>query len=296
MALSAPLTIYGVHSVTMYDRATWEPFGIMKVIGSLNLNMTGSMNDLYGGSSRYAWESEPGTISAEMTMSVKEWHPMGFEKWLGATVTENAAEAAGSVTTLTNRKGTSVVVATTGIASVGLKSGSSADLKDGLYVVKVTGAAAVDVYAMTDMDFDEGTDLSFINDDLKITTAPLTITTSGGKTEIPSLGVEFTGGSGTIGMTTGDTASFEIRKINVGSVEVDFGQANVSFPAFGMKIASQKKGSGSTLRTQLFNCKGIGFPLPMSEMEWASADVTIRAFRDSTLDKVGRMVWVRGPR
>ena len=47
MTLTAPKVVYGVHSLTLYDRTNWLPYGILKVVGSLAFNLSGDFNDAY---------------------------------------------------------------------------------------------------------------------------------------------------------------------------------------------------------------------------------------------------------
>jgi len=292
MALSAPETIYGVHSLTLYDRSNWLPFGILKVLGQLSIDLSGDFNDLFGGSSRYPWDSESGVISAGITGTIKEIPNFAFEKFLGGSATANSAEASGNVGTVTNQFGTSVV-ASTGLASATALSGSEADLKDGVYIVKAVGATTVDVYCMSDVDFDKGTDTTYETDLLKITASPLTIAT-GADVTVPSYGFKLTGGAGTIALVTNDTAYVYVRKINAGSDLITVGQTTAVFPAFGCKITSQKKGDGSTFLTQVFNAKAIGMPISLNEADWLNSDVNIKALYDSTENAVFKFRRITG--
>jgi len=238
MGLSNPNSIFGVHSVTAYNPDTLVPYGTAKVVGQANLNFSGELVPLNGGSSAYPWRVERGLISSEVTLTLREYPDWLYAAFLGKAVTSNAAETGGAIgSALTNANGTSVVDAATGIATATVKSGSEADLKAGLYVVVAASATTVDVYAMSDVDFAQGTDLEFVDDSLKITASALTITASTAVT-IPNLGVELTGGSGTIGMTTGDTAFFEIRPINTGSTEVVIGASNETYVDVGLLLAA----------------------------------------------------------
>lgn len=293
MGLSKPQMLYGVHSLTLYNRETFEPYGIIKVIGSLSTALSGQFNDIFGGSSRYAWDSEPGVIDSTLTGTIKELPNFAFEKFLGASVTENAAETAGNVGTLTNKKGTSIMSATTGIASAEVKSGSEADLKSGLYVVKAISATTVNIYCMSDYDFSTGTDKEFQDDDLSLLATAITITASEA-TELTGFGLTVTGGSGTIAFEVGDTAYFYVRKVNSGSDIISVGAANSVFPEFGAIIASQQRGNGDTFETQFYRCQAIGLPVTLNEQDWLNADITIKALYDSTEGKVMSMRRIRG--
>lgn len=285
MSLGAPRIVFGVHSISPYSRADHLPYGILKVIGSASLSLQAAVEQLFGGSSRFAWAAESKTISTEMTAKVKAYPGFLFTLFLGGTVTDNSAETGGSVTTLTNFKGTSVKVATTGIASVSVKSGSEADVKFGKYVVKAVSATTVDVYLMSDIDIDRGTDATYQSDLLKITASALSITT-GADVDIPNTGLKLTGGSGTIGMTTGDTATFGSRPINTGSSDIAIGKNPTSLPAFGAVLLAQKRATAEMFEIEAYNCIGSGLPIPMDEFAFSTTELKMTLLYDSTYDRV----------
>lgn len=288
---TAPKTVFGTHDLSLYDRTSGEFYGHIRVVGSLNLALEGDFVDLFGGCNKFAWDSEPGTIDGSLSGTVKELTNFSFEKFLGSEVTENTAEASGNVGTIANKKGTSAVNATTGIASVGALSGSETDLKDSYYLVKVVSATTVDVYAASSYDFVTGTKLTYQNDLLKITATPLTVPDTGGTVTIPNTGVEITGGSGSVAMTVDDTAVFTTRKINSGSDIIRVG-ANQTFPEFGAFITSCRKANGDTFRGQLFRCKGIGLPIGLTESAWLESDINIKVLYDSDEEAVAEIVRV----
>ena len=290
MSLTQPKTVFGVHNLTLYNPTDLLPYGIVKVVGNLNFALAGEQIDLMGGSNAYPWDSEVGAISAELTGTIRQLENFMFEKFLAASVTATAAAANGSVGSLTNKVGTSIFNASTGIATATAKVGSEADLKDGLYIVVYQAADAVDVYAMSDVDFRKGTAKTFENDLLKITASPLTITASTA-IEIPGFGVELTGGSGVIALTSGDTAYFYVTKQNDGGSDIiTFGQSGSIFAEFGCYLASQKKGDGSTFRMKLPRCKAAGLPINLTEKDWLGTDITIKALYCSSADSVGEIL------
>lgn len=286
MALSAPRVFFGVHSFSPYSRSTGLPYGIVKVLKGSSLSMEGELSELMGGSSKNAWAVEDGAIKTEMGLKFSEYPDFLFELFMGIAPTANAAETAGAVaTTLTNVYGTSAKSATVGVASVGLKSGSSADVKFGKYIMKVVSATTVDVYYLSDIDIARGSNGTMQGDTLKVTASALTIATSTAVT-IPSFGLELTGGSGTIGMTTGDTASFAIRPVNTGSSTVRIGAAaDTTFPEFGALVYAQKRGNSEITELDLFRCKAAGMPLGFESNGWSESEVKIKVFYDS--DKNG---------
>lgn len=291
MALSAQQTIFGIHSVAAYNPATFEPYGIAKVLGSFSLNLSSELIELTGGSNVFPWETEVGPISTEGVLTLREFPDWLYNTFLGDAATTGSAETAGAVGTITDLFGGSVVAAT-GITSVGLKAGSSANVKTGIYMVKAASATTVDVYALTDVDFARGSDLSYVNDTLKITSSALTIATSTA-VEIPNTGLELTGGGGTIAMTTGHTAYFDSRAINTGNTRATIGTSNQTFVDVGMVCAAQKKGNDEIFLLDIMRAKAIGVPFNLTEKQFMESEINLRASRDSTRDGVFRIIRVK---
>lgn len=288
MTLSRHQSVFGIHSVTAYNPDSGIPYGTAKVVGNFSLNLSSELVELTGGSSAYPWQIENGPIATEGSILLKEIPDWLYQVFLGDAATTNAAEASGAVSALTNILGTTCMDAATGIDSIGLKSGSSASVKAGMYVVKVVSATTVDVYAMTDVDFARGTDLVFQNDTLKITASALTVTTAGAATEIPGTGCEIIGGSGTIAMTTGHTAIFDTRPINAGSTTATIGTTSNSFVDVGLFCAAQKQGNDEIFMLDIMRCKAIGHPFTLAEKAFMESEINLRAFRDSTRDGLFR--------
>jgi hypothetical protein len=281
MPLSNPRSIFGVHSVAPYNRTTREYHGILRVLGSSSLSLSGELISLNGGSSKYPFAVEDGLITAELSLTFREYPDFVFELFLGKAVTSNAAEAGGAVSSaLANVVGTSVLNATTGIASVGIAT--AADVKFAKYVVKAVTSTTVDVYAASDVDFARGTDLTYDDDLLAITASALTVPGTGGTVAIPSTGLEFTGGSGSISMTADDTAVFETRPINTGSIDVTIGASTDVFPEFGAVVLAKQRGNGQMMEVDLFRVKAVGLPLGFDENAFSEASVTAQAFQDTS--------------
>jgi len=273
MTLSPPQCIFGVHSVTAYNPDTLVPYGTAKVIGSATFSNTGEIIDLFGGSNLYPWKKEAGIITAEGSFVFREYPDWAFQAFLGKAATTNAAETGGSVDNITNRNGVSTVSATVGIASVGIESGLEADVKSTRYVVKVVSATTVDIYAMSDIDFATGVDLSFQDDSLKITAAALTVPSAGGTVSIPNTGLELIGGSGTVAMTTGDTASFTSRAINDGSTEVVIGSDTSTYIDVGLILHGQKQKDGTINSIDIYRAIGVGMPMGFTEKAFSEAEI-----------------------
>lgn len=283
MALSQPRGIFGVHSVTPYSRADGLPYGTLKVVKSSSLNFGGTTVPLRGGSNKGPWATEEGDINCQLSLKVGEFPDFLFQLFQGLTPTEGSADALGGVTTLTNKKGTSILQATTGLASVGVKTGAEGDVKFTKYVVKAISATTVNVYGMSDADFQRGTAEVFQDDNLKLLAANLTITTGAGS-DVTGFGLTLTGGSGTIAFVTGDTATFEARPKNSANMSGVLGMSGSTFPEFGAIIMAKKRGTGELVEVDAYRCKGEGFPLNFDENKWAEADIKVQLMYDAALD------------
>jgi hypothetical protein len=278
--------LFGMHSIAPYRRSDGLPYGILKVVGGGNLELNGEFQDLFGGSSKYAYASEPSQIASQVTANLKSFEDFAMELFLGASVTTRAAAANGEVVNLANKNGTSAFDATTGVASVAITSGDEADAKFGRYVGKVVTSTTMDVYALTDIDFARGTDATYENDALKITASPITIPGTGGTVAIADYGLEFTGGSGSISMTADDTLIFDVYPAHSGVSTIKVGSATSEFPAFGAFMQAAKRGSGEIFEIHAYNVQGGGMPIPLQEKQWAITDVVLKLLRDEAQDGV----------
>lgn len=283
MTVSEPITPFGIHQLTAYNITTGVPLGTAKVVGSAELSSEGELISLNGGSSKYPWKVERGAVKSELAVTLREYPPFLFEVLLGKAMTINAAETGASVSALTNVKGTSVHNASTGIDELTIEE--ALNIKFGTYVIKAVTATTVDVYAYTDVDFAQGTDGAALNDAYKITSSPVTIT-SGESIEFADFGLAISGGSGTIGMTSGDTARFTCRPINTESQEVTIGSSTEVFSDFGLIIAAQRPGDKYMTYIDCFRVAGVGLPISFTENKFSEAKIKLQLYRDNTRDGV----------
>jgi len=284
MSLSDPRIIYGVHSISPYSRSTGLPFGILKVIGSANLALNSDLEQLFAGSNKFAWAAENKTVTTELTAKVKAYPGFLFSLFLGATVTDTGVDTAGTVTALTNKNGTSLV-GSVGIASIAVKAAQKANLKFGKYVLKVLTSTTVGVYLLSDIDISRGTDVVYTDDTLLVTLTIATITTAGA-IAMDNLGLELTGGAGTIGMTVGDTATFEVVPPSTKSSSIVVGKSTDTFPAFGALLLAQKRATGEIFEIDAHNCVGGGLPINMEENAFSQPELKMTCLYDSALDRV----------
>lgn len=285
MSLSDPRIIFGIHSISPYSRLDGTPYGILKVIGSANLALTSDLEQLFAGSNKFAWAAENKTVATDLTAKVKAYPGFLFSLFLGATVTDVGVDSAGTTSTLTNKLGTSLQHATTGIASVSVLAASKANLKFGKYVVKVLTSTTVGIYLLSDIDIARGTDAVYTDDTLALTLSTITIA-SGVDTDVAALGIKFAGGSGTIGMTVGDTATFEVLPPSSKSSQIIVGKSTDSFPNFGALLLSQKRATGEMFEIDAHNCVGGGLPIGMEENTFSQPELKMTCLYDSALNRV----------
>jgi hypothetical protein len=291
MSLSQPRQFFGVHSVSPYSRVDNQFYGYLRVVDDSSLSLQGELVENHGGSSKFAWSAEDGQMKSELSIKTKEYPDFLFTLFLGKAPTATTADATGTLSTLTNVKGTSCKSATIGIASVGIHTTTgAADLKFGTYIVVVASATTVHVYGSSDLDYGAKTNtLTYQSDLLKITATALTITTGGVVTAIPNTGVDLIGGSGTIGMTVGDTARFHVNPPSSAGISVTIGGQNNTFPEFGALLTGQRRSTGEVVEIDVFRCKGNGMPLGLSSFKWAEADLKAKVLYDSTQDGIATL-------
>jgi hypothetical protein len=286
MALSDPRIIFGVHSVSPYSRTTGEFYGILRVLGGSSLSLSGELIKLNGGSNKYPWAVEDGLITAEMSLKVKEYPDFLFQLFLGKAPTAvNTPDTDGTVSTVTDKYGTSIVDASTGLASViVIPTTGAADLKFGKYVLKATSDDDLNIYCASNIDFARGTDEDYDDDLLLVGTAA--IGDSGATTDVASLGLRFTAGSGSTAFVTGDTATFEVQPPFTKSMSVNIGANSDVFPEFGAILLAKKRGNLEMMEIDAVRCKGVGLPLGFEENAFSEAEIKVECFYDSTLNKV----------
>jgi hypothetical protein len=285
MSLSARRTVFGVHSVTAYNRTNGLPYGLALIVQSGQFSLEGDTIGLKGGSNKYDWALEDGDIEAELTFAVSEYPNWLFEVFGGKAPTQGAAEASGNVSTLVDKKGTSVVAAAglLGTATVT----TAADLKTGKYVVKATAADAFKVYCLSNIDFGRGTDADFTDDTLEIFAK--TGATANEVIAITGFGFSLTMGASAPAMVADDTAVFEVRAVNTVNRIVKIGGIADITPEFGAVIYAQKSGSGAIFEIEAYKMKAVGLGLGAERKTFSENEYAAKASYDSVEDAVCRI-------
>ena len=288
MGQTQPKTVFGIHSMTFYDRESFKPYGpSARVLQGSTLTLEGEIVELFGGSNKFAWALEDGDFTtAEIAFTMSEYPSWIFQLFGGKAPEERGPESNGDVSDLENKKGSSVVGAEGLLASVTVDSASN--LKTGFFVIVADDTDAFSVYAMSDVDFGRGDSLDFIDDSLKI--AEFTGVAGEGSTHsIPALGIEFVTGASSTAFEVGDSAVFEIRAINQESRDVVIGGIADVFPEFGAFLYAQKSGSGQIFEIEAFKCKALGLSLGAERKQFGENDYSANLSYDASRNGIIRV-------
>jgi hypothetical protein len=134
---------------------------------------------------------ESGAISGECSFSATQALAVRTKEVLFNTTFTDTPIVSDTALAITNKVGTTVQNATTGIASVSIIA-SSTNVKPRIITIRAVSATTVDILA-----------------DGVIYRTALTVAGSGANTDIAELGLRLVGGSGTINFTTGHQAAVE---------------------------------------------------------------------------------------
>lgn len=286
MTVRDPIGAFGVHQATIIDRTT-DAMNRLYVLGDFSAALGGENIPLRGGSSPYPWATAQGEAEAEVTLTIKQYSLDAMKYLIGTnsstpnyTEVTSGEDTAGDVSALTNFIGTSVFDAATGIATATRKSSSNPIF--GNYIVKAVSATTVDVY----LDNNLG-GVAYVDEALKITASPLTITASTA-VEIPGTNIELTGGSGTIGMTTGDIARFSARPYNNYNFEFK-GTANLVRPYFKLRLFTEVIEGGSIRYIEFPRVQAGGFNISQAYKEFGEIENTMMIMNDANLGYAWKM-------
>ena len=282
MSLAQPRIFYGIHSIAPKRRTDGLPYGILKVIGSCSLALSADLELLYAGSNKAPWAAESKTLSTEISAKVKAYPGFLFELFLGATVTDNAADSAGSIEVFANKYGSTVKDAVNGISAVGvIPTTGAANLKFGKYVLKATDTDTVKIYLLSDVDIKRGTDATYVDDTLEVGSVDISSATN----DVAALGLRFTK-TGTPAFTVGDTATFEVRTPSSKSSKISVGSSSSTFPAFAMIMMGQKRSTNEFVEIEAHQVIANGLPMAFEENAFSQPEVKMQCLYDATEDEI----------
>lgn len=211
--------------------------------------------------------------SFTLSFTAASYRPEVYEQLAKAEVTDTALNASGQITASANVYGTSVFASGTGIKSFAVASG--ANLKDGKYLFEATATNKVIIKGYSDLSFHDGDNTEFEDDTYQIGDE-YTITASGTNTST-ELGISFTAGTGTIGMTVGDTAEIIILRQNAAMHSI-LVTGDTDFDEVGIMLFPDKYNNEYT-SIDVFRVTPGGLPLEIKD-SWSTYSVTCEMIKD----------------
>ncbi len=282
------LSSKGIHSATFRDLEDQTYWGQAQVLGSAEADLTAEMVMLQGGSSQVPFQAAPGRSAGTLTLTVRQYDKQILRflaPFLDTSLVElPSGETGGSVTSIINAKGTSLVESVTGIASIAV--GTAENLAFGNYKLVATGAATVDIY----IDNNLSGKVIYQDSNLKINDAPITIPDSGATVEFQ--GIEFTGGSGSVAFTTGDIATFSVNPISNYLLDNYFLKTGACAREFELTIYGECI-NNKYRRVHFPRCVASANTTPVFlEQEFAAMEATIQILKPQSVDYVARSTFV----
>jgi hypothetical protein len=279
-----PITNFGIHQATFKDLVNKDVWGTAFILDGAEPDFNQDLIDLRGGSSAFPWSSAPGEATGEIPITIKQYDK-NVLRFLnpyidGSQIENDTGESLGDVSAIENIEGTSVVDATTGIASIAADAGNESLLTYGSYIAVAVSSTTIDIYLDTNIDGK----ISYVDDTLKVTDTPITIPGTGGTATWN--GVEFTGGSGAISMTIGDIAKFGVRPINSYLLQNYIHKDGSSPREFELTIAGEKIGDRIRVARYRKCIAGGGGNLKFLYKDWSTIETTIKVLKPCEYDHV----------
>lgn len=283
MTIEKVRDFFGIRYLIPYNLDTKEPLVVLRAIGEVSFENDIESVELLGGHVSAPHDIEYGQPSPTLTGTVREYPHELFEIMETVTVTENSAEANGSVGPGTNRQGTSVFSASAGISDIEANSSLLTNLVFGEYIFVATAAQTVDLHI-------NGLEDEFL--DMKAAVVTGIDCSSAGSVAVDAAGVTLTI-TGTSAFVIGDTMTVEVRPVNIGSTEILVG-AGTSPSNFGVRCIFPRKTDGVLHYIDVFNVSGRGIPWKGVSREFSEFDINWKPVARSSDGAVYQMVRVLG--
>ena len=262
MAIEKVRDFFGIKYLIPYNLTTNKPIVILRAVGEVAYENSVEAVELVGGHTEAPHDVEYGQPSPTLTGTVREYPSEIFTILEKATITENAAETSGNVSSPTNHQGTSVFDASNGISNVTANPSLLTSLVFGQHVFVATAAQTVDLHI-------NGLEDSFLDIEGKVVSG--IDCSSAGSVQINAVGLVLTV-SGTSAFTVGDTMSVEVRPVNTGSTEILIG-AGTDPSTFGLRCIFPRKTDGVLHYIDIFNVTARGTSWKGVSREFSEFDI-----------------------
>lgn len=262
---------FGVKALIFYKPETLKPVGVFRVISNVEYAREIEQLLLTGGHRNGAWASEAGEPTNTLTATLKEFPDFAFTELDNATKTDILGEdTSGFVGPITDKVGTSISNATTGIASVSVTAGGELKVPLGKIVIAATAVAnEVDLYLLGDTATGP---LPVVNE-LTLLASGVVIPDSGGTIDIADYGITLTGGSGTVALVDNDTAYFESRPANSKTTQIVMGDDS-DLKNLGVIMVVPRNSAGQQTVFDFPKVSVGGIPFAANTREYAEFEFT----------------------
>ena len=282
MAIEKVRDFYGLKYLIPYNITTRKPYCVLRVVGEVSFENEIEAVELLGGHSNAPWDIEYGQPSPALSGTVREYPAELFPILEAATVTENAAEASGSISNVTNHQGTSIYKSP-GITNVTVHPSYLSNLKFGEYVLVATATQTLSLYIKGNVDAFE---------DIECLVASGISTTTTGSVQLTDYGITLTV-TGAPAYTTGDTMAFNVRPVNTGSTKILVGSGEEP-SNFGLICVFPRKTDGVLHYIDIFNVAGRGMPWKGVSREFSEFSINWKPAVRSSDGAVYELVRVLG--
>ncbi len=218
-----------IGSMMILDYTTGMPISFLQSIEEVKITPKTTKSSL--SVPRGLLDSSIDQVEFALSFTAYEYSQALLERFFGSEADTQAASA--SIEDKINIVGTSIFDASAPVTGckVTLDVADAANLKPGHYVLKAKDTNTLALYGVTDVTFNEGDNVEFVDDtyllvdDLDVTAdASAAITDLAGNT----FGLRLVGGSGTIGFVASDTAAFRVHRAKAG-FDLPVGISNFNF-------------------------------------------------------------------
>ena len=283
MAIEKVRDFFGIRYVIPYTLTSKRPLVVLRAVGEISYENDVEAIELLGGHVDAPHDVEYGQPSPALTGTVREYPHQLFEIMETVTVTENAAEASGSVSSPTNGQGTSIFSASNGISNLTANASLLTSLVFGEYVFVATAAQTLELRI-------NGLEDSFL--DMEGQVVATIDCSSAGVVGVDAAGVNLTV-VGTAAFTANDTLTSEVRPINTGSTEVLVGTGTAP-SNFGVRCIFPRKTDGVLHYIDIFNVSGRGMSWKGVSREFSEFDINWKPVARSSDGAVYQLVRVLG--
>ena len=273
------------YKIVLIDRSTGETIGKpIQSFSTVDYKYDQTVTQGKGGIGNAVVRSGAGEVTAGLTISIGD-RQAEFLEYAGIKFTKDTYTN-GAVIDVQNKKGSSIISDTAGL-SIGVLSGSEANLAGGSYFIKATAAKKFTIHAY---NLKQRSDLSYSDVDTYQVGAEVDMT-SGSTASVADLGLEFTK-NGTLAFEIGDTATFSVAESGTTHrSKADYGSSQGVIKAFALRVYGEIVADTGEAFNEIYfpNCKVASDSIVMGKTgEFQDTELAISLTYDMNEDCIAR--------